>query len=183
MKSESLHPSDMFSGLFRGNVYIMLYFFWKIEVYSFQSWKSLIGKFKLRRTQVIRKWGICSLWKSYSPYIVHIFGKIIFQWISQLLSNKILSEKILMASFIKNDQKCWFWPFSFSQFLDINCHKIWFFIIEKFFDKSSSVWEYFVEKNLGQISLRQHFFEKYWNWERNNYFLRGSTDWIFDNFF
>ena len=102
-----MHFLITLSGLFRRNMFVMLYIFRKIEVCSFQTDKIL--KFKRGRTRVIRKWTIWSLWKSYSPEIKHFFGNFFLNGWVILLSNKILSENIFNGLFGKIRPKMLIW--------------------------------------------------------------------------
>ena len=43
----------------------------------------------------------------------------------------------LITSLIRNDRKCWLWGFFPTQFPDIICNKIWYIILEIFFNKFS----------------------------------------------
>ena len=123
-----------FSSLFRNNIYIMIYIFWKIEIFSFQNWQDCIKRFKWGKTRIFGKLRLLILLKSYSPPNMNIFCFFSMDELYYYLT-RFCRKNFFMASLIRNVPKCWYWAFVISQFPDIMFHKVWSFMIEKFSNK------------------------------------------------
>ena len=106
-----------FSGLLRNNMYNMLCIFLSIKVCSSQNWQNCIERNKSARARAIPKmkklrplnyWPLIKNkpFELFSSYHKHF---LIFFSINEY--KKILKENFLMASLMRNDQKCWFWEY------------------------------------------------------------------------
>ena len=95
-----------FSGLFRHNMYIMLYIFWKIEVCSFQNWQNHIENLNEEEHGLIQKWRIWSLWKSHSPPTRIVFLKTSFSMGGSCYCvTRFCRNNLYIASFTGNVKK------------------------------------------------------------------------------
>ena len=123
-----------FFGFFRNNMYIILYTFCQIEVYSFQNWQNRIEKFKWGKSRIIRKWRIWSLLNNYSPPIVNIFWNFFSMDQSYDYLKRFCRKFFLKASLVRNVPKRWYCAFFISEFRDM-IPKVCYFLIEKFTNK------------------------------------------------
>ena len=113
--------------------------YWSLQFYRLTKTIKII---KRRRTQVIEKWKIGSLWKTYYLPIIYMYCcKLLFRWMSHI---------IVWQNFDKKWQESLFLALISLQSLDVICHKVLTFIIEKFSNKS------YIALLFGNIRIKFH---------------------------